>query len=243
MLAFAPIYILWAVSAVTASPILYPNATHTSSLEQRGEPQKVFLGKQNVGTSHEQWGIFFEIMGTGFSTEKLGGPTDTPKMELIRSSKHHGWEMTDLNVQFNNINSWTRTKFFNWITDDMISQLPQTATQPGSSQSSSSIGEIFYGGPEPDARNPHAPPKRQRAGGSSQDMAWVLLEEMGKRKLYVGNQGIPAVFKREFDQNYIKIWRRRWGNTDMGKKSIEWMMQTYPASKYPQWAKQWTDPL
>jgi len=257
MLALAPLYVLWTfwtIAAVTASPIFTQNATHTSVLEQRVPSIVLYLGKQHVGTFYERWGLFFQVKGPGFAAKVLhtkGTAAYEPEMLVMKPATHKGWTLIDLNVEAQFAFQSGRDEFSKWIEHDMISKLRQPTARPGwwpqetpFDSTPQPIREIYYGGPEPDAHDPHAPATRKRTGGSSLDMVWVMLEELGKQHAYVGpNQGIPEVFQREFNANYIKIWRRRWEGTDAGKVAMQWMLKEYPPERYPEWAKLWTEPV
>ncbi|KAF5390027.1 hypothetical protein D9757_003886 [Collybiopsis confluens] len=256
MLALTPIYVLWIFwAAVTASPILVQNTRTSSMLEQRIPPQwELFLGKQNVGTPRERWGIFFARWGTVFAAKTQDTiPDEEPKMELVKIGRRGSWTLIDLNakVRYNPAFPSSKKELYGWIEHDMVSSLRQSTTRPdwwpqGTPFDSSPqpMRVIYYGGPEPDVNNPQAPNKRKRTGGSSLDMVWVILEELGKRKLYLGdNQGVPEIFQDEFNKNYINIWRRRWQTTAHGEKAVKWMLKQYPQSRFPEWAKLWSEAL
>ncbi|KAF5390030.1 hypothetical protein D9757_003885 [Collybiopsis confluens] len=240
MISLAPIYVLcifW--TAVTALP------------GQNITPSKLYLGKQYKGTPRERWGIFFGQTGTGFTTNVPAQSNADEKTTIVKlkTGSHRGIEMFDLQVTIK-IQTGQRDKLFEWIQNDMASTLfsptPQRAWPPNMPFDSSPhpMRGFFYGGPEPDPLDPSVPLKRRRTGGSSLDMVWVILEELGKRNLYAdGTQGVPQKFQDIFNKNYVKVWRRCWGETELGKKSINEMIRAYPSSRYPEWAKQWTDPL
>ncbi|KAF5380215.1 hypothetical protein D9757_008244 [Collybiopsis confluens] len=261
MLTLAPISLLgifW--TAVAASPVLVQNATHPTFLEQRGALEyKLFLGKQRVGTNRERWGIFFGETGVGFASPVVGAePSEKSTMTRIAQHIHQCWEMSSLTTKVKFDKQLDRDELYKWIEHDMItkiseenSHLWQSTTKPDRLQDTpfgsgtQLVREIFYGGPELDPQNPQAPPKRRRTGGSSLDMAWVILEELGKRKLYSRNgQVVPKVFQDNFNEHYIKIWRKRWEDSDAGKHYAYWMLHAYPASKYPLqysgWIRRWT---
>ncbi|KAF5390007.1 hypothetical protein D9757_003856 [Collybiopsis confluens] len=187
-----------------------------------------------VGTPRERWAIFFSRTSTGFAANvtKDANPDEEPKMSLISPGKRDCWTPIALGAtihydQSNPGSFPSRDELYRWIQDEMP---PANA------------GHIY--GPEPDLNNPQASPKRKRTGGSSLDMAWVILEELGNRKMYRGhNQGVPEIFQREFNENYIKIWRRRWQTSARGKEAVEWMLKQYPQSSFPEWAKLWTEEL
>ncbi|KAF5380214.1 hypothetical protein D9757_008245 [Collybiopsis confluens] len=261
MLTLGPISLLgifW--TAVAASPVLVQNATHPTFLEQRGALEyELFLGKQSVGTNRERWGIFFENMGVGFASPVVGAYESTEAiMARIAPRKPSCWEMIDLATKVKFDKQSDRDNLYGWITDGMISKISEenslSTTQPDWPQNTHfgsgthPVREIFYGGPELDPANPAAPPKRRRTGGSSLDMVWVILEELGKRKLYsMNDQVVPKVFQDNFNEHYIKIWRRRWQATAVGKNYVSWMLRTYPASQYPlqspEWIRRWTESL
>ncbi|KAF5390040.1 hypothetical protein D9757_003891 [Collybiopsis confluens] len=251
MLTLAPIYVLWifwtAVN-VTASPIL----------EQRLRTSwDLYLGKKDVGTPHERWGIFFTKLGDACfaaNVTKEAIRDEEPKMERLSRGSGRYWKLIDLNAKISyEPGSFmsSREGLYDWIEHKMVSSLRQSTPRPdwwpqGTPFDSSPqpMRVIYYGGPEPDVNNPQAPNKRKRTGGSSLDMVWVILEELGNRKMYLGdNQGVPEIFQREFNENYIKIWRRRWQTTAHGEKAVEWMLKQYPQSRFPKWAKLWTEEL
>jgi len=254
MLGLATIYILWTVwtvtTAVTASPILVQNVTHTSSLEQRAPSHwDLYLGKIAIGSSRERWSLFFAKTGVGFTTS-ADLKEETTKIAVIKRTSHASWTMIDLDAKVM-CTMPEKDELFRWIEHDMIPQLRQPAAKPEwwpqethFDSSPQPIHGIYYGGPEPDTHDPHAPFMRKRSGGSSPDMVWVILEELGRRKIYIGNyQGVPKTYQREFNTNYIKIWRRRWEEVEVGKKAKEWMLKEYPPARFPEWARLWTEQL
>jgi len=259
MHALAQLYVLWLLwTAVSASPILTQNVTRMSSLEQRTlRPAQLFLGKQNVGSMRERWAIFFGKAGTGYSTEakyaqKDPLSDDKTTMVVIKYGTHsQNWMLIDLNKKVHFAAESARNEMDNWAEHEMLSQLQRVTPRPDwwpqeipFDSTPQPILDIYYGGPEPDVHDPRVPPRRKGTGGSSMDMAWVVLEELGKRNLYVGfDQSIPEIFVREFNENYIKIWRRRWGKNHHGQLAIQRMITNYPASHFPGWVKAWTDPV
>jgi len=251
------LWIFWAVTAVTALPILDQNATRSSYLEQRAAPlvKQLYLGKQGTGTHHERWCLFFSKKGTGFvtPTPSHAAASSKPVMAVIKPHAHTSWTLIDLNskIRYSDVGVEALEELYRWIEHSMVSELHLPTTRPDwwpqetpFDSSPQPIREIYYGGPEPDEHDPHAPLRRKRTGGSSLDMVWVILEQLGKRGLYDGNdQGIPKSFQREFNENYIKIWRRRWESLAEGKEAKGWMLKEYPPERYPEWAKLWTEPV
>ncbi|KAF5390041.1 hypothetical protein D9757_003890 [Collybiopsis confluens] len=250
MLALASIYVLWifwtAVNVI-ASPI--PEQRITSSWD-------LYLGKKNVGTPHERWAIFFAKLGNGFAATvtKKAIPNEEPEMEMLIPGSGRYWKLVDLNAKVTykvGSSRGDKKELYDWIEHEMVLSLRQSTARPDWWPQRSSFDSspqpmrvIYYGGPEPDVDNPQASPKRKRTGGSSLDMAWVILEELGNRKMYLGhNQGVPEIFRREFNENYIKIWRRRWQTTAEGEKHVKWMLDLYSPSRFPEWAKLWTEEL
>ncbi|KIK62853.1 hypothetical protein GYMLUDRAFT_41726 [Collybiopsis luxurians FD-317 M1] len=116
----------------------------------------------------------------------------------------------------------------------MVAQVTPSECHPAGKPFVKKLRQIRYGGPQPDLKNPTGPPIRQKGGGSSMDMVWGVLEELGRRGKYDGDhQGVPGTFQREFNARYLRIWAQRWGKTELGIKIIGDLKQQYPTSKSP----------